>query len=226
MNLADVLRLVWLRRAKPVDRLLCGATAGRSFFAYLGYLVELEGNGVNQQQVQQIEAEMRALGLTSLAVDWVADAFNRGRKLSQQQLLREIKTLGLGFAQQTDWISAGWRMHYWSALTAVQPGFIQQLATNWNVSTATVAELQHQVWLALQSKIEADKRANAYFTTLGLDAQAGVSEVKLAYRRLMSRYHPDKLQHQNLSLAQRLAAEQQLLDIQQAYDYLIQQLKR
>jgi len=56
---------------------------------------------------------------------------------------------------------------------------------------------------------------NAY-TILGLSKTATVTEIKKAYRTLVKKHHPDKLQH--LDDAQLKGAQEKFMQIQQAYE--------
>jgi len=58
---------------------------------------------------------------------------------------------------------------------------------------------------------------NAY-ATLGVGASASDAEIKKAYRRLMSQYHPDKFASRGLSENMREVARERVRDIRNAYD--------
>lgn len=59
---------------------------------------------------------------------------------------------------------------------------------------------------------------------MGLEADATKAEIDLAYRRLMSRYHPDKVA--NASPEDRRQAEKKASQINAAYDRIQRQRKR
>lgn len=59
--------------------------------------------------------------------------------------------------------------------------------------------------------------ANAY-RVLGVDPEAATKDVKLAYRRLMSQHHPDKLVARGLPESMRANAEQRTREIRAAYE--------
>ena len=59
--------------------------------------------------------------------------------------------------------------------------------------------------------------AEAY-SVLGIEPSAEVKAVKLAYRRLMSQHHPDKLVSRGLPESMRANAEQRTREIRAAYE--------
>lgn len=66
-----------------------------------------------------------------------------------------------------------------------------------------------------------DPLTDAYLT-LGLEPGASEAEVKKAYRRMMSRHHPDKLAAHGLPESMQEVARERTLAIRQAYDTLRQ----
>lgn len=56
------------------------------------------------------------------------------------------------------------------------------------------------------------------FATLGVKADASDAEVKKAYRRLMSKHHPDKLAARGMPESMRSVAEERTRDVRKAYD--------
>lgn len=60
------------------------------------------------------------------------------------------------------------------------------------------------------------------YLVLGISAKASPQEIKQAYRRLMNKYHPDKLIKQNLSKTKMQQATEHAQRIQAAYAYVKQ----
>lgn len=60
--------------------------------------------------------------------------------------------------------------------------------------------------------------AECDYATLGISPSAGGAEVKRAYRRLMSQYHPDKFAGRGLSENMRDVAMERVHEVRQAYD--------
>lgn len=63
--------------------------------------------------------------------------------------------------------------------------------------------------------------AAQHYATLGLDKDAGMEEIKKAYRKLSMQYHPDKVAH--LGDEFRAIAENKMKEINAAYDFLKKQ---
>ena len=73
-----------------------------------------------------------------------------------------------------------------------------------------------------QSSAAADSRVrlNDAYTALGLSADADVAQIKRAYRRLMSKNHPDKLAAKGLPDSMREVAEERTREINVAYELI------
>jgi DnaJ like chaperone protein len=65
-----------------------------------------------------------------------------------------------------------------------------------------------------------EQRLNDAYTALGLTPDAGVSDIKRAYRKLMSENHPDKLAARGLPESMRKVAEERARELNAAYDVL------
>jgi DnaJ like chaperone protein len=63
-------------------------------------------------------------------------------------------------------------------------------------------------------------RVREAYATLGVDRSSTNAEIKKAYRRLMSRNHPDKIAGSNPQPAEIAAAEKSTRDIRTAYEML------
>ncbi|MBI2080399.1 MAG: DnaJ domain-containing protein [candidate division NC10 bacterium] len=62
------------------------------------------------------------------------------------------------------------------------------------------------------------------YAVLGLEPGASREEVKTAYRRLVAQYHPDKVSHLGKEFQD--LAHRRLIEIQQAYQYLVGRSRR
>lgn len=73
-----------------------------------------------------------------------------------------------------------------------------------------------------QTPDKADRLGDAY-ATLGVDASASDAEIKKAYRRLMSKHHPDKLAARGMPESMRSVAAERTHEIRKAYDLIREQ---
>jgi DnaJ like chaperone protein len=55
-----------------------------------------------------------------------------------------------------------------------------------------------------------------------VDARADENEIRAAYKRLLSRFHPDKIAGQHLSQPDLIEAQQRLQRVRDAYEFLRQ----
>ena len=78
---------------------------------------------------------------------------------------------------------------------------------------------QYQQHSYQQDYVNTDELANAY-TALGVSETASDAEVKKAYRKLMSQYHPDKLMGQGVPEDMIKVATEQSQEIQRAYELI------
>lgn len=91
---------------------------------------------------------------------------------------------------------------------------------------ARKAPRENRVQEALKAAQKARHEANNpdYYTILGVPKDASEKQIKLAYRRLAQKYHPDKLK--NATPEQKRAAELKMGQINRAHDVLSDKEKR
>jgi DnaJ like chaperone protein len=70
------------------------------------------------------------------------------------------------------------------------------------------------------SAADVESRVAAAYRALEVDAQIGDAELVKAYRRLMSRHHPDKLKANGLPESMMEHAKQRTQEIREAYEFL------
>ncbi|MBD1552101.1 TerB family tellurite resistance protein [Pseudomonas typographi] len=163
-------------------------------FTFLGRLAKVNGR-VDQSHIEQARLEMQRLGLNAAATARAIEAFNRGRdgKRSLRPYLRALQrkpTAAEGL------LRAGWRM-VWADYRAhpVECEWLVDCGHCMGWSTAQVhalsADYEPQQRQPLARR---DEPYQAALRLLGVPAAAEPDQVKRAYRRLLSKHHPDKLE--------------------------------
>jgi DnaJ like chaperone protein len=69
-----------------------------------------------------------------------------------------------------------------------------------------------------QSRVNLEQSLQQSYASLGINAEASVQEVKRAYRKLVSQYHPDKLVSQGLPDEMMEMSKRRVREINAAYD--------
>ena len=182
-----------------------GSRAPRAFgevaFAVMGHLAKADGR-VSEDEIRVARSAMHTLDLDARATQAAMQAFNLGKEtgfdlggtletLRQQsadipEVGRQLVAFLLPIIVAKHEVSAGEREVLW------------RVAQAFELNRVEVAQMEASARLKRHfvpkdsgpARVDAVTRA---FATLGLEPDAGNAEIKTAYRRLMNRYHPDKL---------------------------------
>lgn len=88
------------------------------------------------------------------------------------------------------------------------------------VELAQIEALVRAQQASVSSGARAERDLTQAYQVLGVGADASPKEIKLAYRRLMSQHHPDKLVARGLPESMRANAELKTREIRAAYDLI------
>lgn len=188
----------------------------RSIFELLGHLAKADGR-VSEREIAFVEGLMERFKLSAKARHGAIAAFDRGRAPTFQldRAIDELGASGLrGTAEAQQMVDLLTRLAEADGpLAAAEKGALGRIAARLGVTKAQRRVLSSQTaditWTAASAHAE-----------LGLSGSAAPDLVRTSYKRLMSRYHPDKLAARQLSDNQRAAAEDRLRRIRSAYEYL------
>lgn len=185
-------------------------------FVLLGRLAKSDGR-VGEQHIQQARQEMVRLGLAEAARMRAIAAFNRG-KAGKDRLAHHLRRIRLQPHAAEGTLRACWRMAWADGKAGDHE---RELLLDWGQKLG-LSQRQVQA-MSLEYEPRKMSTASSVMTyaaalrLLGIDADTEGDRVKQAYRRLVSRHHPDKLAGSGASEAQLREATERTRELHQAY---------
>ncbi len=197
-------------------------------FESMGHLAKSDGR-VTEQEIRAARKVMHRLGLKPAAVRTAIAAFDDGKRRNYP-LASKATQLRRRYARRRDL-----RLLFVRLLIEVsvsKPGVTgRERALIWDVCEAL--DIGRVELAQVEAMIRAQKgfrhspagdadaaRVRAAYTSLGVGPDASNDEIKTAYRRLMSRHHPDKLSGEQADAAMIAAAEDKTREVRGAYELL------
>lgn len=217
-----------------LDRFIAGLSGGmgtrpvffRALFSALGHLNKADGR-VTEAEIQAAEDLMRRLQLTASEREFAIRSFNQGKQAGFQleAALRE-------FVQHTmlrhdlrqmfveillDGAAAD------GSISAAEQAVLARVCQALHIPAELLMAMLNarRVGAGPYRRQQAGRQqlpmAQAY-ATLGISEKASDAEVKKAYRKLVSQYHPDKLVSRGLPEEMMEKAKERVREINGAYD--------
>lgn len=185
-------------------------------FIMLGRLAKCDGR-VRQQHIEQVRVEMQRLRLDAAAQRRAIEAFARG-KTGRDNLRTPLR----GQARHaTALLSACWRM-----VTAAGPisRSERELILLWGtwLGVSVSANEALRTGAGPRQPMSVQSGYQQALRLLGVTANSDPADIKRAYRRLLSRHHPDKLLGSGASAEQVRVATDKTRELRQAYSLVRQ----
>ena len=189
-------------------------------FGVMGQVAKADGR-VSPEEIRLAEQVMDQLGLDPEQRRAARALFNQGKSgrfplddvLDQlrSECLRgsNIRRMFLEIQFQAAWADGG--------LHPEERHLLQHIAARLGLSRADFIELERMFGSAVRANADGPSLESAY-ATLGVSSSAPDTEVKRAYRRLMSRHHPDKLAAKGLPDEMMRAATERTQQIKAAWE--------
>lgn len=189
-------------------------------FAVMGAVCKVDGQ-ISSAEIRAAETFMARIGITGVARQQAIDAFTRGK-----QPEFDLDAAVAQFRQAARWQPLLLRLFMEIQLraafadgriTTAERRVLLRIARQLGLSPRDFARLE-QVLGAAPAPTSGIEALPAAYRMLEVSPKATDAEVKRAYRRLMSQYHPDKLAARGLPETMLQVAGEKTQQIRAAYD--------
>lgn len=195
-----------------------------STFSVMGYIAKSDGR-VSEEEIRAARRIMHGMGLSPEQVALAIEHFTRGKSLDFR-LSESLSGLRAALQGRRELVRAFVEIQLQAlvasgGLDRAKRDLLWRVARELGMGRVELAQIEALVRAQQASAMRVDHRGRdlaAAYRVLGVAPDAATKEIKLAYRRLMSQHHPDKLVARGLPESMRANAEQKTREIRAAYD--------
>jgi DnaJ like chaperone protein len=191
-------------------------------FMLVGRLAKSEGR-VLDSHIQSARNEMQRLGLDEAARRRAMQAFNRGKQAGDTELRAPLRALHSRPERGEALLRTCWRMAWADGrVSEAERALIRQWASwlGWKREALEALAAEYEPARKVPEVKSSDYQAA--MRLLGVQNDTEPAVIKRAYRRLISRHHPDKLAGSGASAAQLRVATDKTRELQVAYELVRQ----
>lgn len=186
-------------------------------FFLLGRLAK-SGGRVSEAHIRAARDEMRRLGLSSETQRSCIEAFYRGKASGGEGLRKALMPLREREEAARRWLQACWRMARAGGTLDSRAHELILLWGRWmGWDAVAVAALDPGARSAASAPAARGSAYREALALLGVRDDSEPAAIKRAYRRLLSRHHPDKLAGRGATPAEIREATDRTRELQKAY---------
>ena len=200
----------------------------RALFLTMGHLAKVDGR-VTEDEIRAARMVMHRLGLAPAQVRRAINWFSEGKRpgFPLLQTVRDVRRVsGRSAGKRTMFVRLLLEVVLAKdALQRAERQLIWKVCNELDIGRVELAQLEAMIRAQKGFKrspagsADAARVRNAY-TTLGMSPDATNDDIKKAYRRLMSRNHPDKIAGSNPDASAVAEAERRTRAVRSAYEML------
>ena len=214
-SLDHLRELLGAKRSSPLDD-------EDLLFMLIGRLAKSDGR-VLDSHIQAARNEMQRLGLDEPGRRRAMQAFNRGKQVDDKELRAALRALHERPERGETLLRTCWRMAWADGrVSEAESRLIQQwgLWLQWKREALKTLAAEYEPARQVPQVKSSDYQAALRLLGVQMDSEPAV--IKRAYRRLISRHHPDKLAGSGATAAQLRTATDKTRELQIAYELVRQ----
>lgn len=195
---------------------------GEALFAVMGRLAKADGR-VTREEIAYANGVMQRLGFDRQRREQAIVCFDLGKN-PQTNLLHYLIPLAAVIGTRSDLAQQFLRLQcrliqIKGVIHPHEKMLLREVAEHLGYDKAELLEICAELQMRPAPRaVPVTTHVRAAYGTLQLEPGVGDSEIRKAYRRLMSRYHPDKLRRSNLTAESLRDAHEQTQAVRAAYE--------
>ena len=196
----------------------------KSMFLSMGKLSKMDGR-VTPAEIKYATSIMQLMGLSYSEKKKAIEYFEAGKKRSSEPTeftVKLVRLIGKGSSLAELFLKIQCRLAFVKGVLRLREKvYLRNLAEILGLKKAQLDDIFREIGGAIENGFIRDSipKWNAY-KILQLEPEAQGSDIKKAYLRMMSKYHPDKVAHDKLTEESQRNLQKKMIEIRNAYECL------